>query len=901
MKQQHLFTLLSSTQTSIDFTPFRPLPAPLAPLLGRQDEQTRLLTLLQESGVRLLTLTGPGGVGKTRLLLAVAHALSADFDTVCLVPLAAISDPEFVFPAIALALGLRDGSPDSILEEFQEIFSTQSLLLLLDNFEQVLDAATKLPDLLAVCPRLTILVTSRAPLRLYGEQEFPVCPLPLPDLKQHAAREALAQYAAITLFVERTQAIKPDFQMTDANAYTIAEICTRLDGLPLAIELAAVRMRLLSPQALLARLSHRLEVLTCGARNLPARQQTLRDTIAWSYHLLPHQGQKLFRWLAVCTGGCTLQAAEALALAAGLAADTILDEIYILVENHLLRQVQQSDGEPRLLLLETLREYGLECLQTCGELAAAQQAHAQQYLSLAQEAGPHLSGPEQVYWLDRLDREQENLRAVLQRATTGGDEEVEHALHLGTNLAWFWYVRGHASDGSRWLDWMQTERRGNTAVRARALNQAARLAIWRDEYALAGTLSSESLTLYREMGNIKGMAQALFWLGDATQDRSNYPAAHALYEQALALYKEAGDREGYAYALAAPAYGIASQGNFVQAQKLAEEALALFRTLGDKQGILYALVRLIRCLYFSQSDPSRARLLARESLALSREVGYKQGIAAALSYQGLLALQEGDTTTAQSRLEEAMQLRKELTSPWGIARGTYYLAGLSLAQRDYATASTRYETCLEMVREVGDREFLASCLEELAAVIVAWAEDTGQQTAHTAQYVWAGQLWGAAECVRESIGAPLPPMHRDIYEQALARVQKHLGVSVLREAWARGRDMTPEQVLAARPSSHSISRPAATTPSPLQLPAHPSGRASDRSPTPQPLASSVGLTAREKEVLRLVAQGLTNPQIAEQLVVSLPTINTHVASIFNKLGVNSRSAATRHAVERHLV
>lgn len=391
------------------------LPVPLDSMLGREYELAQLTNMLSRPEVRLLTLTGAAGVGKTRLALAVAHELKANFASgIYFVPLATISDPDLVVVGMAQALGLREDSSHPLFEKLQAAVGDQSVLLLLDNFEQVLAAAPLLADLLSFCPHLHLLVTSRAALRLQGEHEYAVFPLALPDSGQLSQQvEHLMGYAACLLFVQRAQAIKPDFHVTRATASTIAEICIRLDGLPLAIELAAARTRLLSLPTLLARLEHPLAVLTGGVRNVAARQQTLRATIAWSYYLLGAREQRLFRWIAIFVDGCNLQAAEAIAQAAGLGASDVLDGVSVLLENHLLRRVEQPDGEPRLLMLQTTREYGLECLASTGELEAAQAAHAAYYLQLAEEAEPQLRGAEQAYRVPQLEQEYKNLQAAL--------------------------------------------------------------------------------------------------------------------------------------------------------------------------------------------------------------------------------------------------------------------------------------------------------------------------------------------------------------------------------------------------------------------------------------------------------------------------------------------------------
>src|SRR5260370_13243240 len=382
-------------------------PTELTPLIGRHQEVAAACSLLRRSQVRLLTLTGTGGVGKTRLALEVATALGEDFaDGVSSVPLAPISDPDLVIPTIAQALGIREGGARSFLDLLQAFLRHKHLLLLLDNFEQVLPAASQLMELLAACPDLKLLVTSRAVLHVQGEQEFPVSPLALPNLKQLPEPEVLSDYAALALFLQRAQAVMPTFQLTEANARAIAEICVHLDGLPLAIELAAARVRLWRTEALLARLSQRLAVLTGGAQDVPARQQTLRDTIAWSYDLLTAQEQRLFRCLSVFVGGFTLEEAGAVSKLSNETepgAVSTLDVVGALLDKSLLLQSKQEGKEPRLTMLETIREYGLKCLHQSGEMELTRRAHANYFLALADEVEPQLVGPHQAVWLERLE------------------------------------------------------------------------------------------------------------------------------------------------------------------------------------------------------------------------------------------------------------------------------------------------------------------------------------------------------------------------------------------------------------------------------------------------------------------------------------------------------------------
>ena len=851
------------------------LPAQPTPLIGREQEVVAACAFLRRSEVRLVTLVGTGGVGKTRLGLQVATDLLDDFaDGICFVPLAPISDPDLVVPTIAHRLGINEAGERPLLDLLKAYIQDKHLLLLLDNFEQVLAAAPGLSDLLAGCPQLKILVTSRAVLHIRGEREFSVPPLALPDLAHLPESEALLAYAAVALFLQCAQAARPDFQMTPANAHAIAEICVRLDGLPLAIELAAARIKLLPPQALLTRLEHRLQVLTGGARDVPVRQQTLRNTLAWSYDLLDAQEQQLFRRFSIFAGGCTLADAEGLYTVLGDTSAHVLDGVASLIDKSLLRQLERGGEEPRLLMLAMIREYGLEVLVASGEMEITRRAHAEYFLALAEQAELELRGPQQAVWLDRLEREHDNLRAALQWSLEQvGAEEAgqcrEIALRLAGTLHMFWWARGHWSEGRNFLERALTASEGTTAsVRAKALYAAANLTFVQSDYERTEAHAQESLALFRELGDQPGMALSLWALGNVAWVRGDTARARSLLEEAVALARAVDDKEYAAWSLFSLGLLASSQGEYARACARYEEGLALFREVEHKKGIAHILSQLAQALFISQGDQTRVRSLLEECLALSRELGFKEGIAAAKCLFGQLALGQGDLATAHSEVEESVVLYKEMGHRHGTAESLAVLGKVVAAQGDYAAARTLYEESLVLSDELGEKWVIAACLLGLGEVVAA------QQ-----QLAWAAQLWGAAEALRDAISVPVPPVERAGYERAVSAARVHLGERAFAAAWAQGRAMTPQQALAAK-GQRPTPTPAATVTPPSTYPA--------------------GLTAREVEVLRLLAGGLTNIQIAEKLILSPRTVHAHLSSIYSKLGITSRSAATRYAIEHHL-
>ena len=802
--------LTSQQSTEAWQAPIHNLPAQLTSLIGREQEVAAACTLLHRPDARLLTLTGTGGVGKTRLALQVATELLEDFpDGVSFVPLAPISDPDLVMPTIAQVLEVKETLVQSLLDLLKAALRDKHLLLVLDNFEQILPAAPHLTDLLAACPQLKLLVTSRATLHIQGEHEFPVPPLALPDLAHLPEPAALSHAAAVTLFLERAQASKPTFQITPANARAIAEICVRLDGLPLAIELAAARIKLLPPQALLARLGQRLSVLMSGARDVPERQQTLRNTISWSYNLLDVAEQRLFGRLSVFVGGCTLEATEAIyvALEGDQVAGQILEGVASLIDKSLLQQTEQEGEQPRLVMLETIREYGLECLNASETMEATRQAHAEYYLALAEKAEPELVGPQQAKWLERLEQEQNNLRAAMQWGFVQSEDadRNEMALRLGGALWQFWLTHNHWSEGRTLLERALAGSKGVAAsVRAKALITAANLANMQADNDRAEALAGESLELCQELGDIRGIALSLRLLGVAAVRRRSYTAARSLNEDALALFRESGDKEGAAWSLKNLADLFIHQGEYARGCALFEESLALHRELGNKSGIADLLQMLAKALFESLDDQASVRALFEEGLALSREVGDKHGIASYFVLSGRLALSQGDAATAHSLAEESLALVRELGKREYIADSLLLLARVATAQGDQVTARALYEQCLAIMKALNDKQDLEFYLLVLAEVVVALGEP-----------VWAARLWGAAEVLREAGGTPIPPVEHAAYAHAVDAARAQLGEKAFAAAWAEGRGMTFEQVLTAKePMTRPTLVPTTHLPSP---------------------------------------------------------------------------------------
>jgi predicted ATPase len=698
-------------------------PSLATPLVGRKKEIGHVQKLLASPNVRLVTLTGPGGVGKTSLAIRIVRNLSASFEGgISFVPLAATTDPSLLIPTIAESLGVREELSGPLYDRLSSMAEKSGVrlrpakrslsdmvkqhigeahaLILLDNLEQIVGAAVQVADLLTSCKNLKVLATSRARLNVRGEYEVQVPTLPVPD-PSLASSATLATYPAVELFVQRAVQARPDFTLTPDNSRVVAEICVRLDGLPLALELAAARIRVLSAQELLQRLETRLKLLAGGASDLPLRQQTLRNTIGWSYDLLGEAEKSLFGRLGVFAGGCTLEAVEKICSFDQRAGVDTLDILQSLVDKSLIRRAAK-EGETRFVMLYTIREFALERLEEGGRMQEVTRLHASYFADLVMKAGPELRGPEQAVWLERLERDNDNIRESLRWLLNEGEPTL--CLEVTGSLWRYWAVRGYLTEGREWLSRALMKSPEHTLARGKALSGAGTLAGLQNDHAAARALHKEALAIYQELGDQLGISSALLQLGTSAYDEGDHASARSLFEQSLAIKREFGDR---------------------------------------------------------------------------------LGTAMLLNNLGIVAQEQGDYAMAKTLYEQSLKIKRQIGDHLGAAISLHCLARMACQQADYVKALSLCQESLVIERDLEDKLGIADCLEGLAEVACRTEKPTN-----------AARLFGAAELIRKTYGAPVFSVDRGHYESVVAEARRMLTPKEFEAAWAEGRGMSLAEAIA---------------------------------------------------------------------------------------------------------
>jgi predicted ATPase/DNA-binding CsgD family transcriptional regulator len=910
----------------------------LTSFIGREQEIAAIAHLLAHT--RLISLIGAGGIGKSRLALEVARRSAETFpDGLWFVEFASLSDETLLYSTLASALDVQEEKNVPLVTTVCTFLAAKKALLILDNCEHLVAAcAVCVETLLHACPTLSLLVTSREALNIGAETLFLVPPLLFPPHEEMVQLTAARQFEAVTLFLARARSIQLHFTLTPANFEAVVQVCRAVDGIPLALELAAARLRIMPIEQIAIRLTEQpgahLHLLSQGMRTAPSRQQTLRATLDWSYALLSPREQRLLQRVALFAGGWTLEAAEAVCADAEIPQEEILDLLGQLVNKSLVVVSEESTlteaGEvaslhARYRLLETVRQYTYEKLQDGGEEQELQKRHIAYFLFLAQQADAILRGRKQRIWLHRLDCERDNLRAALTYALH--IPAAQHGLQLASALAWYWIMRTSFSEGGLWLqEMLSLVRDEDPHIRATALYRAGIVAWFRSDFQHLADYSEQSLALFSLLNDTRGIGCSLSNLVELTRWRGDYSSALQLGEQALVALQEAEDTWTIAFTHLPLMVIQRQQGNTSEALLLGKKAMALFRVLGDNWGLAIVL-HLLGLTFSNAGDSAQATLYLQESIHLFQSFGDTNGKAGALHALGINLFRQGRQAEARCVLEECKELLNERGNVRFVAQvlldegqmnvqqssyecaiscfkeclvlsqqnedlrrtGTalYFLGVIALQQGKSYDAASLLQESLAALSQDGNKILLIDCIEALALLMAQKRVQSGE-----AQQVvrWLGSV----HSMRETIGAPSPALLRPLYEEVIAMLDTMLDEGAFQAAFQQGQTLTREQVVEDMRFS-DIAERISTTAQPIALTA----LRERQSSSSETLLES--LTNRELEVLRLIAVGQSNAHVAQTLSISSGTVKTHLNSIYSKFAVKSRTAAIHYARERRIL